>query len=189
MTLPRTSSRRILVAGLGNCLLADDGVGVHAVRELKRRRPRGFRAIEVGTAVLDALHLFEEADHVIAIDAMQAGGTPGDIYSFRLEDVDDPVGKVSLHDYGLRSVFHFMRGTKRPEVLVLGVEPLTLDYSLDLTEPVARALPRLIEEAHKIVRNWRRLLIRDESGTFPRRRCLWDCRKLQYLITLKVDLP
>ena len=50
---------RILVAGLGNLLLKDDGVGVHAVRALQHGVPRGVRAVEVGTAVLDALHLVE----------------------------------------------------------------------------------------------------------------------------------
>ena len=73
---------RVLIAGLGNLLLRDDGVGVHAVRSMGNDLPPGVLAVEVGTAVLDALHLFEEAEMVIAIDAMKAGGAPGTIYSF-----------------------------------------------------------------------------------------------------------
>ncbi len=91
----RASSRRrgranILVAGLGNLLLADDGVGVHLVRALEGTTPRGVTVVDVGTAVLDALHLFEGADRVLALDAMQAGGAPGDIYVFNLDDADNP---------------------------------------------------------------------------------------------------
>jgi hydrogenase maturation protease len=147
--------RRILVAGLGNLLLADDGVGVHAVRELGRSRQRGVTVAEVGTAVLDALHLFERADCVLAIDAMQAGGPPGQIYRFRLEDVENPQSKVSLHDFGLRSIFEFLNPPRRPEILVLGVEPQVINYGLDLSPPVRAALPRLLEEVEAVIERWR----------------------------------
>ena len=98
-----------MVAGLGNVLLKDDGVGVHAVRELKKVLPRRILAVEVGTAVLDALHLFEWADRIIGIDAMQAGGPPGSIYSFGVEDVDDPGVKASLHEMGLIAGLRFIK--------------------------------------------------------------------------------
>lgn len=147
--------QRILVVGLGNLLLADDGVGVHAIRELNRSRRRGVKIVEVGTAVLDALHLFERADRVLAIDAMQAGGPPGQIYRFGLEDADNPHPKVSLHDFGLRSIFEFLNSPHRPEVLVLGVEPQTIAYGLDLSPPVRAALPRLLAEVESVINSWK----------------------------------
>ncbi len=143
----------ILVAGLGNLLLKDDGVGVHAVRELARRVPSGVVAAEIGCAILDGLHLIEAADKVLALDAMQAGGAPGEIYAFRLEDVENPPVKPSLHDYGLRAAFEFLPG-RRPEVLVLGVEPGEIGFGLELTTAVRSALPRLVDEALRIVREW-----------------------------------
>ena len=57
---------RILIVGIGNALLQDDGVGVHAVRELIKDPPSGVMCVEVGTAVLDALHLIEWADKIEA---------------------------------------------------------------------------------------------------------------------------
>lgn len=145
---------RILIAGLGNSLLKDDGVGVHAVQALsKRRMPRGVVAAEIGTAILDGLHLLERADKVLAIDAMQAGGRPGDIYAFALDDVDNPPVKPSLHDFGLRGVFEFLPG-RRPEVLVLGVEPAEIGVGLELTPEVAASLPRVVHEALRIVDRW-----------------------------------
>lgn len=156
MPCKRTHSRfeRILVAGLGNLLLADDGVGVHAARALLGSRPRGVRVVEVGTAVLDALHLFERADRVLALDAIQGGGQPGEIYALRLGDAANPTGKVSLHDFGLRTIFDFLATPRRPEVLVLGVEPQRIDYGLTLSPAVENVLPRLLAEAHAILRRW-----------------------------------
>jgi hydrogenase maturation protease len=151
----RTSGKRprILVAGLGNLLLGDDGVGVHLVRALEGGAPRGVMAVEVGTAVLDALPLFERADKVLALDAMEAGGAPGDLYLFPLEDAADPAVKPSLHDFGLRSAFEFLPG-RRPEALVLGVEPGEIAYSLDLSPAVAAALPRALAEIRSILERW-----------------------------------
>ena len=79
---------RILIAGLGNYLLMDDGVGVHAILEMQQAPPPGAVVAEVGTAVLSALHLLEWADKILAIDAMQAGGAPGTVYAFGVDDVD-----------------------------------------------------------------------------------------------------
>jgi hydrogenase maturation protease len=111
-------------------------------------------AAEVGTAVLFALHLFEQADKVLAIDAMQAGGEPGQIYAFGLDAIENSPVKTSLHDFGLRSVFEFLPA-HRPEVLVLGVEPAVIDYRLTLSPRVEAALPRVVAEAGAIVKRWR----------------------------------
>ncbi len=137
---------RTLIVGLGNVLLRDDGVGVHAVRELQKSLPRRIVAVEVGTTVLDALHLFEWADRLIAIDAMQAGGAPGTIYSFGVDDVEDGGVKPSLHEMGLIAALRFCRG-KRPAVSILAVEPESMECGLELSPPVAAALPELIRAA------------------------------------------
>ena len=71
--MARTSGKpRIIIAGLGNILLQDDGVGVHAVRELLKAPPKNAKPLEIGCAVFDALHYMERADRVLVIDAMQA---------------------------------------------------------------------------------------------------------------------
>ncbi len=135
---------RTLVAGLGNLLLKDDGVGVHAARELRKVLPQRIVVVEVGTAVLDALHLFEWADWIIGIDAMQGGGAPGTIYSFGVEDVEDRAVKTSLHEMGLVACLRFLKG-RHPEISMLAVEPQTIGFGLELSPPVEEALPKLIE--------------------------------------------
>ena len=146
---------RVLVAGLGNLLLKDDGVGVHAVRALQHGVPRGVRAIEIGTAVLDALHLVEWADRVLAIDAMQAGGDPGTIYRYGVEDVADRTIGASLHEVDLVAALRFLTNGHRPEITVLGVEPETIAAGLELSPSVQAALPRLVAAVQEIVASWR----------------------------------
>jgi len=146
---------KILIAGLGNLLLRDDGVGVHAVHELQKAPRPGVRLVEVGTAVLDALHLFEWADKILAIDAMRAGGSPGTLYSFGVAEVEDPP-QASLHELGLLSALRFLAEGKRPPVVILGVEPAVIDYGLDLSPEVQSALPGLNQSVRKMVDAWQR---------------------------------
>jgi len=154
MALPDANSgkprrARTLVAGLGNVLLKDDGVGVHAVRELRKILPRRILAVDVGTAVLDALHLFEWADRIIGIDAMQGGGPPGTIYTFGVEDVEDQRVKASLHEMGLIAALRFMRG-QPPPITMLAVEPEAMDFGMELSAPVRAALPKLVAAAREM---------------------------------------
>jgi hydrogenase maturation protease len=144
---------RILVAGLGNELLGDDGVGVHAARLFSRQTfPQGVVVAEVGTAVLEALHLIVWADVIIAIDAMKANGPPGTIYEGRCCDVAEAVRKVSLHELDFMAVLRFIpHGKSSPEIMILGVEPETIDYSLSLSEPVEAALPGLIARVQQLI--------------------------------------
>ena len=146
---------RILVAGLGNLLLQDDGVGVHAVRELKKASLRGVIIADVGCAVLDALHLLQWAEKILAIDAMQAGGKPGTVYTFGTQDVEDAGVKASLHELNLLAALRFLPPGAKPEIVILGVEPENIDYGLDLSPRVAAALPVVTGAVREIVARWR----------------------------------
>ena len=146
--------KRVLIAGLGNILLGDDGVGVHAVRRLGKSPLAGVLAVEVGTAVLDALHLFAWADKILAIDAMRAGGPSGTIYAFAPEDIAEPSPSVSLHELSLTAALRLLPPGNQPESKVLGVEPGMIDYGLDLSPSVQAALPRLIAITREIAAAW-----------------------------------
>lgn len=140
-----------LILGIGNCLLGDDGVGVHAVRLLQDSPPPETRLEDVGTDFLAAVPFLEESTHVLAIDAMEAGSPPGTLYFCRPEDLATDRRTHSLHGLGLSSVLDFMERPRRPRVWVLGVQPARIDYDLELSPPLAAILPRVVARARWIV--------------------------------------
>jgi hydrogenase maturation protease len=141
----------IFVAGLGNSLMMDDGVGVHAVRELMLQPADGIEYAEIGTAVLDALPFFERAGVVVALDAVQAGGAPGTIYELELSAEPGGGFSHSLHEFDLRALLGLLDEESRPELIVLGVEPECIDYSLELTPTVRSVLPEFIRIVKEVV--------------------------------------
>ncbi len=137
---------RAAIAGLGNILLMDDGVGVHAVRRLRENPPAGIVLAEVGTALLDALDLFERSDFVVAIDAVRAGGPPASIYRFDIADVTPQKG-FSLHEFGIAAALQSLPDESRPHVMILGVEPAVIDYGMQLSPAVEAVLGQVAQTA------------------------------------------
>lgn len=155
---------RVAILGLGNELLSDDGVGVHAARLLAADPPPGIEVLEIGTAVLDALPVLEEFEAAIAIDAIQAGRPPGTIYRLPLWPAAEtpthaPTSGAcseetrhgalsspwSLHELDLAGVLRMIPEPKRPHVVVFGVEPASLDVGMTLSAPVQAALPGVVQ--------------------------------------------
>lgn len=147
----------LLVAGVGNVLLSDDGVGVHAVRELMKEPMAGVVLADIGTAVLHGLSFLETAGRVLVIDAAQGGQAPGTIYLFDADAAPVPGPFASMHAMGLLEALRLLPpGLPRPAVTVLGVEPESLAYGLELSPAVLAALPRVVASAREIVDEWLR---------------------------------
>jgi hydrogenase maturation protease len=147
----RTKHIEVLVLGLGNELMTDDGVGVHVIRALQKTPSiEGIEILEVGTAILHAQHLLELAAHVIAVDAVRAGDRPGTVYRFGIEQarMNHP---ASLHDLGIVGVLQLMPEHARPATTILGVEPDTIDYGMELSPSVQSAVPDVVQHLREMV--------------------------------------
>jgi len=143
-----------IILGIGNELLADEGVGVHAARSLAAAPlPDQIKVIEVGTAILDALPVLEQADRLIILDAMQNGNAPGTVYKIPLEQCSGAATIASMHGFDIFRVMALAGRTAPPPVTVFGVEPQLIDWSLELSPPVAEALPFLLEAVRAEVLN------------------------------------
>jgi hydrogenase maturation protease len=139
-----------LVLGLGNLLLGDEGVGVHASEALAEKVwPADVEVLSVGTAVLDALPSLDKADYVIIVDAMKADHPPGTIYRVTLEECESNRCIASLHGFDLGRVLALSSRATLPEVVVIGIEPAVVDWSLDLSPAVATAFPDLLSAIKK----------------------------------------
>jgi hydrogenase maturation protease len=135
---------KIAILGLGNELLRDDGIGIHAIRALQKQKLKGVILAQIGTAALRAQLILVESDFVIAIDSIHYNSPPGTIYSFDAEDQRcDQL--FSLHDLGIIGALKLLPKQLQPKVTIIGIEPQIIGYGLELSETVKASLPKLIE--------------------------------------------
>ncbi len=156
---------RILVAGLGNTLLHDGGIGIYAVNEIFRLRPPGVMVVNVGTDILSYVDWFEAAEKILAIDAMPAGGSPGTIYACGNREIRERGLPPSLPQLRLLAVLSRLPKGVRREVTLLGVEPERVAPGFGLSPVIQSRIPRLIQFAREILHHWKRELSwADRSG-------------------------
>lgn len=148
---------RVLVAGIGNIFLGDDGFGVEAVRELAAR-PLSDRTetADIGVrGVHLAYRLLDDYDTVILVDTVERGSAPGTLHVIEPEDTGTPAppdGHRMTPDavLALLGTLCASTGARPPlRTLVVGCEPAVLDEGIGLSPPVTDAVPRavrLIEE-------------------------------------------
>ena len=140
-----------LILGIGNCLLSDDGVGVHAARLLQAAPPPETAVLAAETDFLSALPFLEQCVKALVIDAMDAEQPPGTLYRCRGEELAATGQRHSLHELGRVEVLEFLDRSHRPEVHILGVQPARIGLALDLSPAVAAALPEVVHAARQII--------------------------------------
>ena len=145
----KVSPLKIVILGVGNLLLSDEGVGVHVANELmKRELPPGVTVVEGGTDGFRLINVITEADRLIVVDAVKGGGAPGSIYRFDINEVQNcPSGfKTSVHQIGILEVIN-LSGLigKTPQTTVIGIEPESLEMGMELSPEVKAKIPRIIE--------------------------------------------
>jgi hydrogenase maturation protease len=164
-------SKRILVAGVGNIFLGDDGFGVEVVRRLAGRDlPEGVEVADFGIRGMDlAYALQDDYEAVVFVDATPRGERPGTVYLIEPEIEED--GEVTLDTHGMDpvKVIQLARalGARPTRTLVVGCEPQVVvsgedydDMLMELSEPVragveeaVRLVVSLVEEIDKEVRS------------------------------------
>lgn len=136
---------KTLILGMGNEILGDEGVGVHAVRALAAEPlPAGVEVLEVGTAILDVLPALEAPQRLIIIDAMQGLGAAGSVYRTILEDCSGSPLIASMHGFDIFRVLALAGRKDLPEIVVFGVEPAVIGWSTALSPAVRDAIPHLL---------------------------------------------
>ena len=157
--IPRTGKDikkpKIVIAGLGNLLLRDDGVGVHAIKALQKDQIQDIITVEVGCAVFDSLHILEVADKILLIDAMEAGGPPGSVYLCDLSDIDGRPEQGSLHHLSIITALQTFAKKRASLIKLVGIEPAVIDYGLELSDAVQGALPWVCQLACSITHEWK----------------------------------
>ena len=143
---------RAVVLGIGNTILSDEGLGVRVVEHLLRDYafPEGVQCIDGGTSGMELIEDLSNLDLLIVIDVIKAGVPKGQL--IRIAGTDVPVffrKKLSPHQIALPDVLASLEflGTAPKDIVVLGVEPESLELGTELTAGVAACLPMLTEAA------------------------------------------
>ncbi len=140
----------LLVLGLGNVLLEDDGVGAAAVARLldDYDAPDGVRVLDGGTLGLSLLPYLEESERVILVDAIKTEEAPGTFVRLDGDEVAPAVAtRLSPHQVGVSDLLDGARWLDRypAHVTLLGLVPESMDLAVGLSPRVRSALPDLVE--------------------------------------------
>jgi hydrogenase maturation protease len=173
----------LLVLGIGNVLLRDEGVGIHLLRELERRvgsgdvaLPRDTRLIDGGTAGLALLPLLAGARAVLLLDAVDLRLAPGAVVVLRGDDLRGQAGGTRAVQ--LSGVADLLAAARLADVLpaavaLVGVQPGEIAIGLALTDMIRAALPAAvaatIDELRRLdaaaTASWPRSVARRYEGT------------------------
>ncbi len=140
----------LLILGLGNLLLQDDGLGVAAVRTLLDRYevPEGVQVLDGGTLGLSLLPHLEDAERAILVDAISDDAPVASFVRLEGEEVAPAVAaRLSPHQIGVSDLLEGARwlGRSPRVVLLLGLVPGSIDLGLERTAAVEASLPGLVE--------------------------------------------
>ncbi|MFM8333139.1 MAG: hydrogenase maturation protease [Candidatus Methylumidiphilus sp.] len=149
----------ILVLGLGNLLLGDDGLGIRALELLQDHYelPPNVACVDGGVLGLELMAYVEGRSHLLAIDAVQTGGQPGTLV--RLEGDEIPRSltfKLSMHQVSFADILalSLLRGTAPPRLVVWGIVPAVLESGVALSDTVEARLGELVEKVALELRQW-----------------------------------
>ena len=145
--------RGTAVLGIGNPLCRDDGVGIRVIQAMRESGEyENVDLIDGGTAP-DLLSLLDEnVARLIIVDALAGGGPPGSIHRLKILDRNiSEEAPVSQHGLGVLDSLLMMKklGIPRPEVIVIGIEPVDTSHGIKLSPQVESAIPAVIQAVKK----------------------------------------
>jgi len=141
--------RSAVVLGIGNTLMQDEGVGVHAVKALVRRYELDLsvRVVDGGTSCMELLPTLEGVDLLIVVDAVRMGQPPASVH--RLEGDQVPTffkTKLSPHQVGLSDLLATLAflGSTPERIVLIGVQPVSLSLGMELSPEVKAQLEEMV---------------------------------------------
>ncbi len=139
---------KVVVLGVGNLLLRDEGVGVHLIQKLREMEiEERVRLVDVGTSILDFIPQAEDVSKLIIVDAIRLGGKPGKTYRICVDDslLKETKGMTSLHQLGVVETLAIARKMgELPHTVIIGIEPKDMDYGLELSPEIERKMGKMV---------------------------------------------
>ncbi len=150
---------RFALIGLGNILLRDEGIGVHAVKALQEKFQFSEEVIVLdgGTLGLDLLPYVEGRERVLFIDALDCGKDPGTISLLQDEEVPSHLAPaLSFHQVGLADLLFALKfkGGSPPRITLIGVQPAAVETGLSLSPKLEEKMETLVGVILQKVGEW-----------------------------------
>ena len=149
-----------LILGIGNTLLSDEGAGIHALHLFQSGYADipNLTLVDGGTLSFTLATWIEDCDSLIVFDAAELQMPPGSVETFVGADMDGFLGaaKRSAHEVGLMDLMDIARLTDHLPAnrALIGIQPEYMDWGMQPTQAVHRALPIAVNEAVKLIETW-----------------------------------
>ncbi len=150
-----SNTKDTIVVGLGNPLMADEGIGTALVDELLKMAQNGdlpsenIEYYDGGCGGMYLLHTIAERKKAILIDCCLMGTTPGTIRRFTPDDVNSvkQMAHLSLHEVDILKVIELARAIDQcpDEIVIFGIEPVKIESQMHLNETLQKRIPEYIE--------------------------------------------
>ena len=154
------SIQKVLILGIGNTLLSDEGIGVHLVQRMSERVGplEGVEFMDGGTLSFTLAEPIAWADGLIVVDAARMDQPPGSLKVFRDDEMDAYLtgNRSSVHEVSLSDLLDIARlsETLPTSRYLIGIEPEVLDWGESPSETVEPAIEDGIREIRSILRAW-----------------------------------
>jgi hydrogenase maturation protease len=151
---------KTLVLAIGNTLLTDEGVGIHALHALSEQYPEmeGVTYMDGGSLSFTLAGAVEDTDNLIVIDATQLQKKPGSVDCMINEEMDKFLGscKRSVHEVGLLDLLDISRltGNLPQRRALVAIQPDVIDWGDKPTELVAAAIPLVVDKIVDLMGQW-----------------------------------
>lgn len=142
-------NKKVLILGIGNYLMGDEGIGVHIAERIQKEvLPVGVDVLDGGTGGFHLLEYFEIYDHIILVDATLDGNTTGTIRLIKPKFANDFPPAMSTHDIGLKDLVSALQILgKMPEIDLFVVSIASVQQQgIELTAEIENIVPVLINE-------------------------------------------
>ncbi|MDQ7065836.1 MAG: hydrogenase maturation protease [candidate division KSB1 bacterium] len=148
----------ILILGIGNILMGDEGVGCQVVQHIQSRPlPEGIECLDGGTGGFHLLDAMQQADHILLVDATVDGRPPGSVLKLRPQFSSDYPRTLTAHDIGLKDMldaFHLLGRTPRVTLFAVSIKPLgemSTELSPEISSQISHIAEAVLKEAKTIL--------------------------------------
>ena len=149
----------IVLLGVGNILLTDEGFGVHVVNQLREDYVFNppITILDGGTMGMELLTYMRGMTKLLLVDAINGGDAPGTVYEFPHEEMNSYFTEaISVHEVGMQDILRIRALQEDPleDAVVIGVEPESLELGLDLSETTQAVVEDVKKRILEVLASW-----------------------------------